>query len=95
MAAERMFCFTAIKRHAYVPVTEDDLLYVPELISVVNDCGRDYATGQLLAQICKKGFDRNKIIERKINNNKIKLISFADAIPLIMAIPGKKIDQTR
>jgi len=94
MAAERMFSFAAIKRHAYVPVTDDNLLYAPELISVVNGNGGDYAR-QLLARICKKDFDRNKIIERKINNSKIKLISFADAIPLIMVIPGKITDQTR
>lgn len=88
MAAERILNVNEIISRAYVPVTEDNLLYALELISVVNGNGRDYAK-QVLAKICKAGFDRNKIIERKIDGKATKLISFADAVLLVQVIPGK------
>jgi len=94
MAAERIFNFNEIISHAYVPVTDDNMLYAPELISVVNGNGKTYAN-QVLSRISKKDFDTNKIVERQINGRKIKLISFGDAILLIMVIPGRSATQAR
>jgi hypothetical protein len=94
MAAERIFNFNEIISHAYVPVTEDNLFYAPELISVINGNGKSYAN-QVLSRISKKDFDSSKIIERQINGRKTKLISFADAILLIMVIPGRTATQAR
>lgn len=94
MAAEKIFSFNEVISHAYVPVTEDNMLYAPELISVINGNGKTYAN-QVLSRISKKDFDPSKIIERQINGRKTKLISFGDAILLIMVIPGKTATQAR
>ena len=94
MAAQRIFNFNEIISHAYVPVTEDNMLYAPELISVINGNGKSYAN-QVLSRISKKDFDSSKIIERQINGRKIKLINFGDAILLIMVIPGRTATQAR
>jgi hypothetical protein len=80
-----------------VRVTNDGLLYAVDLVMVIsgknnNDAGKD------LRNIAEETFSSAKIAERNTGgrgNSKTKLISFTDAIELIMILPGRLAKESR
>ena len=80
-----------------VRVTNDGLLYAVDLVMIIsgknnNDAGKD------LRNIAEETFSSAKIAERNTGgrgNSKTKLLSFTNAIELIMILPGAMAKATR
>lgn len=84
-------------RDASVRVTNDGLLYAVDLVMVMTGASRDYA-GQHLRRLPDETFSSCKLHDRSFpgkGNTNIKLVSFQDAIELIMVLPGKVAKETR
>jgi len=99
MAAERKFSFAEIVqgRDASVRVTDDLMLVAIDLAMVVTGKDRDHA-GQALRGISEEMFSSLKFSERKFpgkGNAHTKVVSFHNAIELIMVLPGKIAKETR
>ena len=96
---EKSFSFAEIVhgRDSSVRVTDDGLLYAVDLVMVVTGKDRDYA-GQVLRSISHDIFHPMKFHERQLSTRgglKTKLVSFQDAIELVMVLPGHKAKETR
>ncbi len=78
-------------RDHVVKVSEDGLLYAVDLVMVMTGKNRDMA-GNVLRRLPEDLFQSSKFIERRPVNGgyPTKLISFHDAIDLVMVLPGKK-----
>jgi len=77
-------------RDASARVTDDGLLYAIDLVMVVTGHSRDYA-GWVLRNIPDGTFTSEKFTQRQLSTRggpKTKLISFEDAIELVMVLPG-------
>ena len=89
---------TVVKdRDATVRITDDNLIYAVDLVMVVTGKNRDNA-GWVLRNISDETFPSVKFINRKTpgkGNAKTKLISFKDAIELIMVLPGQTAKEVR
>jgi hypothetical protein len=99
MACSKMLSFAEIVqgRDASVRVTEDGLLYAVDLAMVVTGKDRDHA-GQTLRALSDEVFPSLKFSDRKFpgkGNSHTKLVSFQNAIELIMVLPGKVAKETR
>jgi hypothetical protein len=99
MAAERILSFAEIVkgRESGVRVTDDNMLFAVDLAVVVTGKDRDHA-GQALRGLSDEIFPSLKFSERKFpgkGNAHTKLVSFDDAIELIMVLPGKVARETR
>jgi hypothetical protein len=95
MTTERKFSFADVVqgKNAFVRVTSDDFIWAVDLSVAImmNGHERDYAA-QALRDIPDNIFPSRKFIFRKMpgsGNGKTKLLSFHDAIELIMVFPGK------
>ena len=80
-----------------VRFTDDGMLYAVELVMVITGKNRDEA-GMVLRRLPKDIFNLAKLIERNTGgrgNSKTKLISFTNALELIMVLPGKMARETR
>jgi hypothetical protein len=96
---KRLFSFAEIVqgRDASVRVTDDGLLYAADLVMVVTGNNRDYAC-HVLRDLDNEIFNPLKFSERQLSTRggpKTKLVSFNDAIQLIMVLPGKNAKETR
>ena len=84
-------------RDATVRVTDDGLLYAVDLVMVMTGQERDHA-GKTLRNIPNGTFRSENFSERQLSTRggpKTKLISFKDALELVMVLPGKVAKETR
>ena len=80
-----------------VRFTDDGMLYAVDLVMVISGKSRDDA-GKDLRNLPEETFSTEKISERRTpgkGNSRTKLISFNDALELIMVLPGKMARETR
>ena len=99
MTSEKIFSFAEIVqgRDAGVRQTDDNMLYAVDLVSVMSGKCKDYA-GQTLRRLPEETFPSGKLPERSFpgkGNSNVKLVSFRDAIELVMVLPGKIAKETR
>ena len=84
-------------RDASVRVTHDGMIYAVDLVVVMTGLSRDDA-GKTLRRLSDKHFSSDKLSERNIGGSgcsKTKLVSFKDALELIMVLPGNVAKETR
>ena len=80
-----------------VRLTNDGMLYAIDLVMVIsgknnNDAGKD------LRNLAEETFASSKFIERKTpgkGNSKTKLVSFTNALELVMILPGNRVKALR
>jgi hypothetical protein len=94
-----VFSFSEIVqgRDAGVRVTPDGLLYAVDLTMVVTGSNRD-DSGKALRRLSDENFSSDKLTERNTGgsgNSRTKLVTFQNAIELIMVLPGKIAKETR
>jgi len=80
-----------------VRVTPDGLLYAVDLTMVVTGSTRD-DSGKALRRLSDENFSSDKLTERNTGgsgNSRTKLVTFQNAIELIMVLPGKIAKETR
>jgi hypothetical protein len=99
MACSKLFSFAEVVkgRDASVRVTDDGLLYAVDLAMVMTGKDRDHA-GQAIRSISDEVFSSLKFHERNTGgsgNSRTKLVSFENALELIMVLPGKVAKGTR
>ena len=78
-------------RDSTIRVTHDHLIYAVDLVMVMTGLARDQS-GLVLRRLSDETFSSTKMIKRQLSDRggfKTKLVSFQDAIELIMVIPGK------
>jgi hypothetical protein len=77
--------------HSSVKVTDDGLLYAVDLVMAATGKDRDMA-GKVIRSLPDQIFQSSKFVERKTpkGGHPTKLISFHDAIELVMVLPGKR-----
>jgi len=84
-------------RNASVRITEDGMIYAVDLAMVVTGKDRNNA-GRDIRDLKEEIFQSTKIVERSFpgrGNGRTKLITFQDAIELVMVLPGKVARETR
>ena len=77
-------------RDASVRVTDDGLLYAIDLVKVATGQSRD-DSGKVLRRLSETIFSAEKFTKRQLSTHggpQTKLISFEDAIELVMILPG-------
>ena len=99
MACSKLFSFAEVVqgRDASVRVTDDGLLYAVDLVMVMSGKDRNNA-GRDLRDLSDAVFQSTNFVERQLSNHgghKTKLVSFENAIELIMVLPGKVAKETR
>ncbi len=99
MACSKVVSFAEIVqgRDASVRVTDDNFLFAVDLAMVMTGLARDQA-GLALRRLSNDSFHSIKMIERQISSHgghKTKLVSFDNAIELVMVLPGKVAKETR
>ena len=99
MAAPNYISFEEIVqgRDASVRITEDKLLYAVDLVIVVTEMDRNNA-GRVLRDMKEEIFPSTKIVERSMpgkGNARTRLVTFKNAIELVMVLPGKLAKETR
>lgn len=95
---QNIFSFAEITqgRDAYVRVTEDGLLYAVDLVMVMTGQTRDQ-TGKIIRRLTNDIFQSDKLSDRQSDKGgwPTKLITFQNAIELVMVLPGKMAKETR
>jgi hypothetical protein len=83
-------------RDSLVKITEDGMLFAVDLVMVMTGKDRNMAADVLRRIPCEL-FETKKIVERQSirGGHPTKLVSFSDAIELVMALPGKKAKKVR
>jgi hypothetical protein len=84
-------------RESTVRVTEDGLLYVIDLVTVMTGKNRDHA-GKIMRRLDPQIFHPDKMSERRLSKSgglPTKLISFKHAIELVMVLPGETAKEVR
>ena len=84
-------------RDASVRITDDGMIFAVDLVMVMTGKDRDYA-GQVLRRLPDETFSSCKLPDRNFpgkGNANIKLVSFKDALQLVMVLPGKIARETR
>jgi hypothetical protein len=99
MSNEKKFSFAEIVqgRDASVRVTDDNMLYAVDLVMVMTGKDRNNA-GRDLRDLSDEIFQSTKFVDRQTSTrggHKTKLVSFSNAIELIMVLPGKVAKETR
>ena len=97
MEATISFADIVKDREATVRITDDKMIYAVDLAMVVTGKNRNDA-GKIIRNISDETFLSAKIADRKTpgkGNGKTKVISFQNAIELIMVLPGKIAKETR
>lgn len=87
----RVFNFKELVPNGHVTVTEDGMLYAVELVMVVNGCNR-VAANNTLSRVKEEHFSCSKLSIKKMpgkGNGHCKLVTFENAIELLMALPGE------
>ena len=87
----RVFNFKELVPNGHVTVTEDGMLYAVELVMVVNGCNR-VAANHTLSRVKEEHFSCSKLSIKKMRgkgNGHCKLVTFENAIELLMALPGE------
>ena len=80
-----------------VRVTSDNMIYAVDLTMVITGGNRNYA-GQILRRLPEEMFLSCKLHERStggFGNGRTKLVTFNDALELIMVLPGKMAKEMR
>ena len=98
-SSSKFFSFAEVVqgRDSAVRITDDLQLHAVELVMVMSGSSRDDA-GKTLRRIPDEIFPSDKMSERNTGgsgNSKTKLVSFENAIELIMVLPGKVAKETR
>lgn len=97
-AAQRYFSFAEIVhgRDASVRVTHDGLLYAVDLVMVVTGKNRDDA-GKALRRLTDDIFQSDQMSVRPSDNggHPTKLLTFQNALKLVMVLPGRVAKETR
>jgi hypothetical protein len=92
------FTEITLRPNSSVRVTNDNLMYAVDLVMIVmNQDKRDYAC-QVLRTLKNNTFQKSKFITRQLSQrggHKTKLLTFDDAIELVMVLPGKRALQIR
>jgi hypothetical protein len=99
MACSKLFSFAEVVqgRDASVRVTDDNLLYAVDLVMVMTGLARDQS-GLALRRLSDDNSHSINMIERQLSTHggpKTKLVSFRDALQLVMVLPGKVAKETR
>ena len=99
MACSKFFSFAEVVqgRDANARMTDDGLLYAVDVNMVMSGKDRNNA-GRDLRDLPDDVFSSTKFVERKMpgkGNGHTKLVSFENAIELIMVLPGKVAKETR
>jgi hypothetical protein len=99
MACSKFFSFAEVVqgRDANARITDDGLLYAVDVNMVMSGKDRNNA-GRDLRDLSEDVFSSTKFVERKMpgkGNGHTKLVSFENAIELIMVLPGKVAKETR
>jgi len=99
LPTEKSFSFAEIVqgRDSSVPVTDDGLLHAVQLVMVMTGKDRNSA-GRDLRELSDEMFPSTKFVERQLSSRggyKTKLVSLANAIELVMVLPGKVAKETR
>jgi hypothetical protein len=99
MLSNKYFSFAEIVkgRDASVRVTEDMMFWVVDLAMVVTGKDRNNA-GRDIRDLKDEVFQSTKFVDRSFpgrGNGRTKLVSFKDAIELVMVLPGKIARETR
>lgn len=99
MSNEKKFSFAEIVqgRDASVRVTDDNMLYAVDLVMAMTGKDRNNA-GRDLRDLSDEIFQSTKFVDRQTSTrggHKTKLVSFSNAIELIMVLPGKVAKETR
>ena len=83
-------------RDSLVKVTCDGLLYAVDLVMVMTGKDRNMAAN-VIRRIPVDLFETHKFVERQLTKggHPTKLISFHDAIELVMVLPGKKANKVK
>jgi len=87
----RVFNFKELVPNGHVTVTEDGMLYAVELVMVVNGSNRVVAN-HTLSRVKEEHFSLSKLSIKKMpvkGNGHCKLVTFENAIDLLMALPGE------
>ena len=96
--AQKYFSFAEIVqgRDSSVRVTPDGLLYAVDLVMVMTGKSRDDA-GKVLRRLTDDIFQSDKMSDRQPDNGgrPTKLISFPNALELVMVLPGRVAKETR
>jgi len=83
------------ERDSSVRMSPDGLLYAVDLVMVMTGRDRNYS-GQVLRRLDEEEFDETKLQKRQLHGGlQTKLISFEDAIELVMVLPGKRATRFR
>jgi hypothetical protein len=99
MACSKFISFAEVVqgRDANARITDDGLLYAVDVNMVMSGKDRNNA-GRDLRDLPDDVFSSTKFVERKMpgkGNGHTKLVSFENAIELIMVLPGKVAKETR
>ena len=99
MACSKLFSFAEVVqgRDAGVRVTDDGLLYAVDLVMVMSGKDRNNA-GRDLRDLPDETFPSTNFVDRKLPGKgygHTKLVSFENALELIMVLPGKVAKETR
>jgi len=99
MVAQKILSFSEIVhgRESSVRITDDCLLYAVDLVMVVSGKNRNDA-GWTLRNIPEETFPSVKITDRKMpgkGNAHTKLLTFQNAVELVMVLPGQIAKETR
>ena len=84
-------------RDASVRITDDGMLFAVDLVMVVTGKDRNNA-GRDLRDLNDEIFQSTKIVDRSLpgrGNGRTKLVTFQDALELIMVLPGKIAKESR
>lgn len=80
-----------------VRFTDDGMLFAVDLVMAITGKNRDEA-GMVIRRLTDEIFTSSKLIERNTGgrgNARTKLVTFNDALELIMVLPGKMAKETR
>jgi hypothetical protein len=84
-------------RDADVRITHDNMIYAVDLVMVMTGKNRDDA-GKAIRNISDETFQSVKFTDRRLpgkGNAHTKLVSFKDALELVMVLPGRIAKETR
>ena len=85
------------ERDANVRVTHDSMIYAVDLVMVMTGLSRDDA-GKTLRRLSEEIFSSGKLSEKNTGgsgNSRTKLVSFKNALELVMVLPGRVAKETR
>ena len=85
------------ERDSTVRVTDDGLIYAVDLVMVVTGQSRD-AAGMALCSLSEVVFSSTNLVDRNLpgkGNAHTKLLTFQNAIELVMVLPGRISKKTR